>query len=105
MTFYTKIVGVTFEGRQKLICRLNRNGELEPGTQLRFVPEIGNKHDIYAVKVVTMKGEQLGYISKEINRDIHDNLLRGRQYFVAVASVNGGQSDDQNIGVNIEVRC
>lgn len=104
MTFHTKIVGVTFEGRQRLISRLNRNNELAPGTPLRLVPETDNVYDTYAVKVVTMKGEQLGYISKEINKDIHNNLLRRRQYFVVVASVSGGQSDDQNYGVNIEVR-
>ena len=103
-SFHTKIVGVTFEGRQRLISRLNRNGELEPGTFLRFVPETDNLYDPYAVKVVTMKDEQLGYISREINKDIHNNLLKGRSYYVTVASVSGGQSDDQNYGVNIEVR-
>ena len=103
-SFYTKIVGVTFEDRQRLISRLNRRGELASGTRLRLVPEPDNCYDPYAVKVVTMKDEQLGYISKEINKNIHINLLRGRQYFVTVSSVSGGQSDEQNYGINIEVR-
>lgn len=105
MIFYTKIVGVTFEGRQRLISRLNRNNELAPGTPLRLEAERNNIYDAYAVKVVTMKGEQLGYIARSINQEIHNNLLRGRMYEVRVASVSGGQSDDQNYGVNIEVRC
>ena len=102
-SFYTKIVGVTFENRQRLISRLNRNNKLTPGTPLTLVAEIDNAYDKYAVKVVTMDGEQLGYISKEINQDIHNNLIRGSKYYVTVGSVSGGQSEDQNYGVNIKV--
>ena len=104
MTFHTKIVGVTFEGRQRLISRLNRNNELAPGTPLRLVPETDNVYIlVYFLRNVP---ELLPFYCDNLNSIciINDNLLRGRQYFVVVASVSGGQSDDQNYGVNIEVR-
>lgn len=107
MEFYTKIVGVTFEGRQRLIAKLARTGKLQPGTPLEFIADPNNQYDRYAVKVMTVDGEQLGYIAKKdgLNKTISENLQRGMAYHATVSSVSEAASDDMNIGVNIKVRC
>lgn len=103
--FYTKIVGVTKEGRERLISRLYRKGLLNPGTSLKFEAEPMNIFDPYAVKVLTSDGQQLGYIKNDgvLNREISNNLRSGRIYHVYVSCVTGGGSDDMNYGINIKV--
>lgn len=97
-SFYLKIAGVTFEGRQRLISGLSRKGELNPGTLLRIVAEPNNPYDSNAVKVMTISGETLGYIPKQHNSTIAYNLRMGKQYKVTVLAVTGG---DEFLGVNI----
>lgn len=103
--FHTKIVGVTHEGRQRLISKLNRGENLNPGTPLRFEAEPTNTHDPNAVKILTMDGQQLGYLKNDgkLNAEVSANLLRGMVYRVYVESVTGGVSDDMNFGINIKV--
>lgn len=97
-SFYLKIAGVTFEGRQRLISDLSRKGKLNPGTLLRLVAEPDNPYDSNAVKVMTIGGDTLGYIPKQHNSTIAYNLRIGKQYKVTVSAVTGG---DELLGVNI----
>jgi len=61
----TRVVGVTFEGRQSVIVRLTY------GNKLYLVREPDNPHDSNAIKVVWEKtGEQVGYINKNLAKDI-----------------------------------
>lgn len=103
-SFYLKIAGVIFDGRQELISRLAMSGKLKTGTLLRLVPDPRNPYDSNAVKVVTMSGDILGFIPKQYNSQIAMNLRRGQQYKVTVSQVTGGFDDDfggGNYGINI----
>ena len=104
---YTKIVGVSFEGRQELIKTLKEDDILE----LRREP--GNQYDKNAIAVLKEVGEwyathvkqykQLGYISRELAVDLAEAIDRGMEYGCKISSVTGGQ-DGRNFGINIEIR-
>lgn len=95
--FYMKAVGVTFGNRQRVISRL------KVGQQLRFVPEPNNPYDSFAVKIETLDGEQIGYISKDHNQDVFNNIRSGKaKYNPVVSSLTGGGFGTA-YGVNIEV--
>lgn len=86
-TYSTSVVGVTYDGRQQVIHKLVCAYRLGQGTRLLLEPEPQNKYDKYAIKVLTINREDLGYISKEINKDICLNIKRGKTYSVIVTSV------------------
>ncbi|MGM0471285.1 MAG: single-stranded-DNA-specific exonuclease RecJ [Bacillota bacterium] len=91
--FYTKIVGVTFAGRQELIK------ELTAGEMLQLVREPENEYDSSAIKVETKTGEQLGYLNADLAHYLAPYLDVGFEYRVMVSEITGG--DEQNLGVNI----
>ena len=95
--FYMKAVGVTFEGRQRIIARLR------VGDALYFRPDPHNPYDPCAVRIETASGEQIGFISRANNQRIFQNLMdRKGTYSVTVSSVTGG-GFDTNYGVNMRV--
>lgn len=82
----TKVVGVTFEGRQNLIAQLKGN---EP---CRISPEPSNKYDPNALAVhVAYNGGVLhiGYVSKELAAQIAPHL-EGEALMVKIAEITGG---------------
>lgn len=91
-----KVAGVTFDNRQQYIK------ELIPGQKLLLVREKGNIHDKNAIMVIDMNGQQLGYIPKEYNQIIANNIDKGKTYNVAVLEVIGG--NDYNFGIKITVK-
>ncbi len=93
--FYTKIVGVSFEGRQDKVTGLL------PGAPLELVREPANTFDPNAV-AVRYGALALGYIRREIARRIAPNIDSGERYKATVASITGG--GQRNVGVNIHVR-
>ena len=56
-TYYDKVVGVTFEGRQETIKNLRR------GDLISLIPEPENKYDPKAIRVESA-GKILGYVQK-----------------------------------------
>lgn len=85
-TLYTKVAGVTFEGRQALIAQLTGN---EP---CRIVPEPTNKYDPNALAVmVAAKGEvfHIGFVPKELAAQIAPHL-EGEALMVTIAEITGG---------------
>lgn len=95
--FFTKIVGVTFEGRQETVSKLYI------GQELVFIPDKANSYDRFAVKVCTTDGKQVGYVAKTCNEQIFHNLVNGLgEYKVCVSDVTG--SMNSNYGCNIRVR-
>lgn len=95
MEFFTKVVGVTFENRQK-VCR-----NLTEGQKLLLVPEPSNKFDPNAVAVFTEEKVQVGYIPASNSASIVLNMRKGIKYNAFVASITGGGA--QNYGVNIRI--
>ena len=93
--FHTKVVGVTFNDRQRFIPGLRAGEEL----QLRR--ERWNQYDCNAIAVYDGRGNQLGYISKELARDLAPRMDSGAQYRVTVYCVTGGNG--YSYGVNVSV--
>lgn len=94
--FFTKIVGVSFEGRQDVVAGL------EPGLPLELVREPNNPHDCNAI-AVRFGALQLGYVRRPIAKHIAPNIDGGERYSARVGSVTGGGAD-KHVGVNIAVR-
>jgi single-stranded-DNA-specific exonuclease len=93
--FFTKVVGVSFEGRQNLVAGL------APGDPLELVREPENPHDPNALAVHYGR-LQLGYLRREIALRIAPNVDAGERYTATVASVTGG--GERHTGVNVRVR-
>jgi single-stranded-DNA-specific exonuclease len=92
--FNTKIVGVTFEGRQDLI------GGLQPGAELELVRQPDNAFDPNAV-AVHFGRLQLGFVRKPIAARIAPNIDAGERYRAEVRHITGGGT--RSAGVNIWV--
>jgi single-stranded-DNA-specific exonuclease len=92
--FNTKIVGVTFEGRQDLIAGL------QPGAELELVRQPENAFDANAV-AVHFGRLQLGFVRKPIAARIAPNIDAGERYRAEVRHITGGGT--RSVGVNIWV--
>lgn len=95
--FYTKVVGVSFEGRQDQIRTL------EPGHRLRLHREPHNAHDPHAIKVLTDAGEQIGYLSAKLAARLAPSVDSGTRYAVSISDITGG-GEDRHLGVNIYIQ-
>lgn len=107
VAYHTKLVGVTFEGRQDIIKML------QGGEQLQVRREADNKYDKNAVAVdvfidIDSEGGDLvgewypiGYIAKDKNSDIAATLDAGNEVDISLSSLTGG--DDKSYGVNVYV--
>ena len=92
--FNTKIVGVTFEGRQDLIAGLT------PGAELELVRQPENAFDPNAV-AVHFGRLQLGFVRRPIAARIAPNIDAGERYRAEVRHITGGGT--RSAGVNIWV--
>ena len=93
--FYIKAVGVTYGNRQNVIKTLHI------GDTLYFVPEENNAYDKNAILIVTESGKDIGYVSKDYNKAILQNIRDGVVYKLTVSNITGTIST--NFGVNIKV--
>jgi len=93
--FYTKVVGVTFEGRQDVI------GGLLPGAPVELRREPDNPHDSNAIGVF-FGALQTGFLRKEIARRLAPKIDAGERYRAQIGSVTGGGA--RSFGVNLFVR-
>lgn len=92
-TLYTKVVGVTFDGRQDAVAALH------PGDRLRLVREPANAHDPHAVRVVGPDGRDLGYLRAQLAGRLSPSIDVGARYHATVMAVTGG--GDRTLGVNV----
>lgn len=92
----TQVVGVTFEGRQTVVAKL------QPGERLCLRREPTNPHDPNAVQVVRLNGEVVGYLSKflaaRLARDL-DSV--GGETSASTVNVVGAARPESNLGVTI----
>jgi single-stranded-DNA-specific exonuclease len=92
--FFTKVVGVTFEGRQDVAGGMREDDALD----LRRDP--ANKFDANAIGV--WYGDlQVGFLKKEIARRLAPHFDAGERYRAKVGSVTGGGT--RSFGINILV--
>jgi single-stranded-DNA-specific exonuclease len=94
LEFFTKVVGVSYEGRQSTIAGLTS------GAALELVRARDNPHDPNAVEV-RFGRLHVGFLRREIARRLAPNIDRGERYTASVGSVTGG--GEKNIGLNIHV--
>lgn len=97
--YNSKLVGVTFDGRQAVISTLKGD---EP---LRVRREAENEYDPNAVAVDVQVGEEMlpiGYIAKDKNLEIAKSLDAGIPVEIKLASLTGGNG--KSFGVNIELQ-
>jgi single-stranded-DNA-specific exonuclease len=93
-SFNTKVVGVSFEGRQDVVAAL-RPGE---AVELRRDPE--NIHDPNAIGV-WFGALQLGFLKRAIAARVAPNFDSGERYAAEVTAVTGGGT--RSFGINIYV--
>lgn len=94
-SFPTKVMGVSFEGRQDLVAGLLPGQELE----LKRQPE--NPHDTNAVAVF-FGILHLGFLRKQIAKHLAPLIDGGIRYRARIEHITGGR-DGKNFGVNIRV--
>lgn len=94
--FHTKVVGVTFDGRQDVVARL------QPGDALRLMREPDNPNDGKAITLIDRDGCRVGYLKRFISAAIAPRIDRGAAYRAVVENVTGG-ADGKPCGVNVLV--
>lgn len=94
--FYTKVVGVSFEGRQDFIRTLTS------GSPLLLRREPDNPHDPHAIKVTTASGEQIGYLSARVAARLAPSIDSGARYTTTVSQVTGGGERHQGVNVYLQ---
>ena len=93
-SFHTKIVGVTFEGRQGYIK------ECYEGQSLDLVRDKLNPYDSNAIAVYA-GNYQVGFISKELASKLAPQIDMGKEFSCKVSSVTGG--GDFPYGLNVQI--
>jgi hypothetical protein len=99
-SFFTKVAGVTFEGRQRIVARCS------VGERLVLVRDPENRFDKGAIMVMRLNGEQLGFIPAHVSRNGDSSGLavrmdRGETYQCRISDLTGGSG--KTLGVNIEI--
>lgn len=94
--FYTKVAGVTFEGRQRYIRHM------QVGERLTLERDRYNSYDSNAIKVINASGEQIGFLSRDVAAQLAPKMDRG-VFCYAVCSAITGDNPGDNLGVNIRV--
>lgn len=92
--FNTKVVGVSFEGRQDIVAGVR------PGEPVELRRDAANPHDPNAVAVLYGR-LQLGYLKRAIAARIAPNIDAGERYTAAITAVTGGGG--KAFGINIYV--
>lgn len=98
-SYHSKLVGVTFEGRQEVIDLLKGDEEL------RFRREPENQYDSNAVAVDVQVGKNkwfpVGYIARDKNSELAEVLTNGRFANIQISDITGG--GDKAYGVNVYI--
>jgi len=96
-SFNTKVVGVSFEGRQSVVATLR------PGQELSVRRDARNSVDPNALAVDTPEGLQVGYLRRQISAVLAPLVDgQGVSYTATVSEVTGG-TNGRSLGVNVRV--
>lgn len=95
----TKVVGVTFEGRQEVVARL------QMGDRVWLEMEPTNPFDHNAIKVCRSNGEQIGYLSRQLAASVAP-FFRAYGYPVKgkVSLLTGSAWDGYTLGIVISFK-
>ncbi|TDX48004.1 single-stranded-DNA-specific exonuclease RecJ [Orenia marismortui] len=95
-SFYTKVVGVTFEGRQDII-----KDHVNKGDVVFLVRDPDNQYDKNAIQVVSKNQKQIGFLKADLSKHLAPYLDNGIEYKAIVSEVTGGIDNKQILGVNL----
>ena len=95
-SFNTKLVGVTFEGRQ------DRIAALDDGMPLRLQRQPENPYDANAVAAYAPDGIQIGYLNRNLSGTLAPVMDAGVEYDAAITAITGGE-EGRPYGVNVLV--
>ncbi len=93
--FHTKVVGVTFEGRQAILPTVRQR------ERLRLVRDPRNPRDPHAIKVCLADGRQLGFLRAGLAARLAPAMDAGARYTATATTVTGG--GDRAWGLNVSV--
>ena len=95
-SIFTKVVGVTYEGRQEVVARLSE------GERVSLIRDPDNPFDTNAVKVVRWDRQQIGFLDREMARIMAPKMDRyGGTFIATVKMVIGGFYPGSSFGVVI----
>lgn len=96
-SFDVRIVGVTFCHRQETISKLRI------GQPLLVVRDPINPYDKNAIKVLTMSGEQVGFLDRNLAAMLSERMDHfGREITGVVSALVGGYYADSSLGVRVK---
>ena len=103
---HTKIVGVSYRNkdgssRQKILRRMFEEGCEYENVYLEAEPD--NQHDKNAVKVLNCDDEQLGYLNRDLAKDISKMLSNGIEFEAFITEITGTEDEGLTLGCNIEI--
>jgi len=87
-SFFTKVAGVTFEGRQRIISRCSK------GDELILLRDPNDRFDKGAIRVLRLYGQQLGFVPADVSRcgdpsGLASQMDRGSEYSCRIANLTG----------------
>lgn len=96
-TFHSSVVGTTFRDKGHISL-------VEDSDFALLSPELDNKYDSTAVAVVhNNTGNVIGYIKRELNTDIWNNIVKNGDLYVCKITKTGGTEDKPNVGFNLTI--
>ena len=102
----TKVVGVTFQNpngieRQSLLFVMQKRIKSDRGELIMLRRDHSNPHDKNAVAVLNGRGEQLGYLSRNVAKTIAPLMDKGTYISIKTLQITGGES--RFLGLNVEL--
>lgn len=96
-SFFTKVAGVSFEGRQDILAKLTVD------TPIHLERDPFNLYDSNAIKVVINENDQhFGFLNRQISFILAPIMDSGITYFASISTLTGGE-DGRARGVNLSI--
>ncbi len=97
--FSTSVAGITFRDPIDI-------SQVDDGDAGYFEAELDNENDKFAVAIMHDKtGAHVGYVKREINRDIFENITKNGDLYVCRFTRTGNDEANgkPNLGLNLKV--
>lgn len=80
-SFVVRITGTNHENRELAVSKLSK------GQELFMVPDLHNIFDDHCIRVYTFQGEDVGFVSRDFNRGIFEQLQEGYRFKCCVENI------------------
>ncbi len=94
--FHTKVVGVTFDGRQEILPTVPE------GARLQLARDPQNVRDPHAIKVLLDDGRQLGFLSAVLAARLAPSIDAGARYSATATALTGGGEHAWGLNIYVE---